>query len=102
MKRFVLVLTPVLLTLVGLACAAPPAEDRYDDPDVQDLVFFGDSRPVLIRLRIQNGGRPFRQVWDDVVSGIFKKLDANKDGVLTGAELVKVPPPSLMFTGAVG
>src|SRR5262245_34195119 len=102
MKRSLLWLLPVTLILGALAVAAPPEEDRFDDPDVQDLIYFGEARPVLIRLRIHSDGQPFRKVWDRFVGDVFAKLDADKDGVLNRAETAQLPPPGLLVAGNVG
>src|SRR5262245_54407348 len=48
---------------------------------VQDLVFFADKQPVLIRLRVVVDGKPFRAGYqaaaDAYVRGLFKHLDRN-------------------------
>lgn len=72
--------------LAGLAAAdelprhvfAPSPED-----EVQDLVFFGDERPVFLRLRVRVDDAGFRVAWSDFVERLHRFLDADGDGTLT-------------------
>jgi Ca2+-binding EF-hand superfamily protein len=81
--------------------AAPPA-----GPDVQDIVFFADTRPVLIRLHVRIDGKPFREVFraavDEYVKRLFRHLDRNGDGVLSEDEARRCPPPVMSLPGAAG
>ena len=78
---------------------APSAEDS----DTQDLVFFEDSRPVLVRLHIRVDGDPFlarfRQGRDEYIKQLFKHLDRDGDGVLDSQEAERFPRPQMMLPG---
>jgi Ca2+-binding EF-hand superfamily protein len=76
----------------------PPPEDR----DYQDVVYFGPSQPILLRLRVTVDGRPLSAVWDDFVTKLFRHLDANGDGFLDRNEALRLPPPGVLFGGANG
>jgi Ca2+-binding EF-hand superfamily protein len=58
---------------------------------VQDIVFLGDDRPVLIRLHLRVGGRPFRHAWERYMHDLFAYLDVDGDGVLNAREAKHVP-----------
>ena len=51
-------------------------------PDVQDVIFLGDSRPLLLRLHITVDGKPYRQVWSNQLEQQFADLDKNADAFL--------------------
>jgi Ca2+-binding EF-hand superfamily protein len=77
----------------GLRAAGPPKvfDPAPSDQEIQDVVYLGLPRPLLIRLRIRLGGQPFRAAWDDYVGRVFRYLDVNGDGVLSGDELDRIP-----------
>jgi Ca2+-binding EF-hand superfamily protein len=86
----------VLATLCWSAPAAVPKPAATAPPtshaaDVQDIVFLGDDRPVLIRLHLRVGGRPFRHAWERYMHDLFAYLDVNGDGVLSAKEAKHVP-----------
>jgi Ca2+-binding EF-hand superfamily protein len=68
------------------AAAAQTATDDY-----QDLVYLGESRPVVMRLHAQLNGKPFSAVWQDWVKKLFQHFDRDGDGVLSPAEAVRAP-----------
>jgi len=88
----------LLCGLVGAATllAAPGAAPR--DPavaaptsDVQDLVYLGGPRPLLVRLHIQIDGKPIAAAWDAYLDALFAYLDRNGDGVLSQEEAAHAP-----------
>ncbi len=85
-----------------LTCATLRAEGqgRAAD-DVQDMVFLGDGRPVLIRLKIHIDGKPYRLAWRDFVQAVVKEFDANGDGVLTKEEIERMPAAQMIFSGGI-
>jgi Ca2+-binding EF-hand superfamily protein len=56
------------------------------DDAVQDLVILGETRPILIRLRVQVGDRAFRTSWLEGTRRLHAQFDRDGDGKLTVAE----------------
>jgi Ca2+-binding EF-hand superfamily protein len=59
------------------------------DDAIQDLVILAETRPVLVRLRVMIGERPFRTAWAEGVRAYHARLDSNGDGRLTTEEAEK-------------
>jgi Ca2+-binding EF-hand superfamily protein len=83
----------VLATLaLGPGDSAPPAMPpassfaALGDDAVQELVILGETRPLLIRLRVMIGDRPFRSSWLEGTRLLHAQLDRDGDGKLTVAE----------------
>ena len=83
--------------LLALGLALAPAVDAPATPSAQafaalgdagsqDLLILGETRPILLRLRVMVGDKPFRAVWDESVRALHKKLDRDGDGKLTVKE----------------
>jgi Ca2+-binding EF-hand superfamily protein len=87
-----------LLLFAGLAAAdvTKPRLDPGQAPDVQDIVFLGKTRPILMRLHILSSGKPYSQAWDNFLRNLFKYADSNGDGVLDENEVKRLPPPLMM------
>ncbi len=116
MKRILAI--PAALLAAGFLLAAAPAEPPTPTlphprlgggegreggktaPDSQDLVYFGDARPVLIRFHIESDGRPLEDAWTDFIGRLFKHLDADGDGVLSNEEFLRTPAPQALFNNA--
>jgi Ca2+-binding EF-hand superfamily protein len=88
-----------LAVAAGLvACCLAAAADKAPAPgDTQDFVYFGDARPVLVRLHIHVNGKPLARSYDEFIDHLFQYLDTNKDGVLSKQEAERVPPPQVLF-----
>jgi Ca2+-binding EF-hand superfamily protein len=106
MRRFI-VIPAALLAGWALAAAAPPKSPAPGAPkaeapadDAQDMVYFGDGRPVLIRAHVEIDGKPLQAAWDAFIDKVFKHLDADGDGVLSKDEAEKAPPAPLLFNNA--
>jgi Ca2+-binding EF-hand superfamily protein len=102
--RRILCLAVASLAASWAATAAdtPPNGTPRAASQPQDIVYFAESRPVLIRLHLRVDGRPLPAVWDDYVSRVFKYLDVNGDGVLDRNEVMRVPAPDTLFGGNYG
>jgi Ca2+-binding EF-hand superfamily protein len=87
------------LAIGVIACAYLCAGDEVPAAprDVQDLIFFGETRPVLIRLHIQIDNKPFRDVWDEFMQSLFQYVDFDRDGVLDEKEIERVPKPEFLL-----
>jgi Ca2+-binding EF-hand superfamily protein len=68
-----------------------PRIDPSSAADVQDLVFYGKSRPLLIRLHLLVDGKPHSAGWDAHVQRRFDRADRNKDGYLDREEARTIP-----------
>jgi Ca2+-binding EF-hand superfamily protein len=79
--------------LVGSDASAPAPTDA----DARDLVFLGESGPILIRLHLQIEGKPLQEAWDGFVAELFRFLDRDGDGVLSDRELALAPRPALLL-----
>jgi len=76
-----------------LAAQVVPAE-------VQDMVLFGESQPVLVRLYVRVDGQPFQTVWDRFLHELFNYFDRDGDGVLSREEAALVPQPQQLLSGS--
>ncbi len=89
----------VALLLMGGTVRADETKPRLDPgqaPDVQDVVFLGKTRPVLLRLHVLTDGKPYSQAWENFVQKVFKFADNNGDGILDENEVKHLPPPATM------
>lgn len=76
--------------LAGLLLAAPAGRSadspKPTDPgaaeDVQDVLFFSDSRPLLLRLHLFVDDKPHAARWTAYLTRWFHFLDRDEDGVL--------------------
>lgn len=74
------------------AVAAAEGKPRKLHPlDAVDFVFVASDRPVLLRLHLRNGGRPYPAAWDDYMQKLYAHMDRNGDGVLDKAETERAP-----------
>jgi Ca2+-binding EF-hand superfamily protein len=85
-------------TLSAAPMPAPPA-------DSQDFVFLASTRPVLLRVHVQVGGRPCTASWEEFTKKLFAWFDRDGDGVLSKAEVERTPNELYLlahFQGAIG
>ena len=64
--------------------------------DVQDVLFFPEGRPVLIRLHILVDGKPYGDRWQGYLMRWFHFLDRNEDGFLDRKEADRAPADRLL------
>jgi Ca2+-binding EF-hand superfamily protein len=96
MRRF----TPLVALAAGLAVWSSAEAFSLKPPpatDAQDFVYFGDSRPVLVRMHLHIDGKSYQAAWDAYLKELFKFLDINGDGYLNKEEADRVPWPQLLF-----
>src|SRR5262249_2663187 len=73
---------------------AKPDQPRVNDPgslpEVQDLVFFTEKRPVLMRIRLYVDDKPGSTAWEAFQKKLFDYLDTDGDGFLDTEEARRV------------
>jgi Ca2+-binding EF-hand superfamily protein len=99
MKRLVCLAAALAACWSAAAGDAPPKETPKPERETQDVVYFGESRPVLLRLHVTLDGRPLSALWEDCVTKVFKFLDADGNGYLDRGEAQRVPPAGALFGG---
>jgi Ca2+-binding EF-hand superfamily protein len=70
--------------------------------DTQDLVYFHESRPYLIRLHLQEQGRPYQAAWSNYIDNLFTFLDWDGDGALNKEELEHAPNAQQLIQELLG
>jgi Ca2+-binding EF-hand superfamily protein len=70
----------------GPATPTAAAFAALGDDAAVDLVILGETRPILVRLRVMIGDRPFRSAWAEATRVLHAGLDRNGDGRLTVEE----------------
>ena len=75
---------------------APRRVDPSAAPEVQDVVFYGKARPVLMRLRLYVDGRPYTEAWENHVKKRFAYADRDGNGYLD-RDTIKLLPSALAF-----
>jgi hypothetical protein len=98
MNRFLFVTAAACLSVTAVAADRTPAGKM--PKDTADFVYFGEKRPVLIRLHVQIDGKPYMTAWNEFIDSVFVSADKNKDGVLDRDEVERIPPPQVLFSGA--
>jgi Ca2+-binding EF-hand superfamily protein len=90
-----------LAALAAWACTVPlppgrAADSAGDVDSFQDIIFLSETRPIFIRLRIDEGGKGFRLSWLDAVKLIHASLDKDGDGTVTREEAERGSLPSMV------
>lgn len=73
--------------------------------DYLDFVFAANDRPVLLRLHLRNGNRPYTAGWDDYLKKFYDYFDRNGDGILDKAEAERAPNTQFLqfhLQGSIG
>ena len=64
---------------------------RMIESDIQDVIFFSESRPLILRLRIHVDGISFRAHWYRRLKHQFDEVDSNGDGAWSRKETQHSP-----------
>src|SRR5262249_33588477 len=88
----------VVLFTWATAAASPPGFFAIPllpprPPDVQDILYLTDQRPIRIRLHLTINGRHFENSWDEFMARLFAYADLNGDKVLSKTEAERIPQP---------
>jgi Ca2+-binding EF-hand superfamily protein len=75
----------------GLGAETPADPSQADD--VQDVLYFADSRPMLFRLHLAVDGLPCTTLWTRFLGRLFAFLDRDGDGFLDKDEAARVLRP---------
>jgi len=96
-----LVLIPADVAPTAMPSAAAFAALGADA--AEDLVILGEARPMIVRLRVMIGDRPFRSAWAEATRVLHAQLDRDGDGRLTVEEAeAGVPATPVAATGTTG
>jgi Ca2+-binding EF-hand superfamily protein len=76
--------------------AAPPRSDDRPEDAVQDVLFLGEGRPALLRLRLYADGKSYTGRWKSYLSALFTFLDRDGDGTLSKEEAARAPSVQLL------
>jgi Ca2+-binding EF-hand superfamily protein len=93
-----LVLGLVLYVAANPPEPSSPTRRRLAPQEVQDLVFLGETGPLLVRLHIQIDGKPFSLAWDRYIEDLFDYLDRDGDGILSKEEGERAPAAAHLQT----
>jgi Ca2+-binding EF-hand superfamily protein len=98
---------PGVLALAILASAAgpPPARKPARASDQLDYLFLASDRPVLIRLHVRLGEKPYSAGWEAWMDKLFTWFDKDGDGFLSPAEAARLPHPNFLsqqIQGSIG
>jgi Ca2+-binding EF-hand superfamily protein len=63
-----------------VSAETPSSPDAPASPDAQDVILLGPTRPLLLRLRVEIDGKPFRQIWQERFDELFALEDHDRDG----------------------
>lgn len=77
--------------------AAPPETHAQSATDVQDLLYLGPRRPVVIRLHLFVDGEAFGRTWRKYAHELFTVADQDHDGRLTESERQAAPTTESPF-----
>lgn len=89
--RSLALLAGLFLSVSGRGDDAPKRDDPGFAEDVQDVLFFNDDRPVLIRLHVLVDGKPYATRWAEYLTRWFRFLDRDADGFLDATEAARAP-----------
>ncbi len=85
---------------IAMACCLTAGADSRSSPaangDVQNIVFFSESRPVLIRLHTLGDGKSSQAAWDEFLHDLLSYLDTDKNGILSQEEAARTPPAQVL------
>jgi Ca2+-binding EF-hand superfamily protein len=76
-----------------------PAERKVDQgslPEVQDVIFYTQKRPILMRMRLFVDDKPGNERWNEFQKKLFAYLDADGDGFLDKVEADRVIPAEML------
>lgn len=101
MKTRFAILMGLLALLPWWLLADESAKPPESQDDAQDVVFLGDTRPMLIRLHIRIDGKPLMAAWEEFVREVFRYCDTDGDGLLSKEELQHMIPPQSLLSGGI-
>jgi Ca2+-binding EF-hand superfamily protein len=82
----------LLCLTANVSADQPPRQaEPWAVPEVQDLVYLGEKRPVLFRLHLYLDGKPYSERWTEYLTRLFKYLDRDDNGTLDKEEVGWMP-----------
>jgi Ca2+-binding EF-hand superfamily protein len=98
--------TLLALLLAGVLAPAVSAQDAVAPPammapakqpapaadkDNLDFLYLASDRPVLLRVHVRHGDKPYFTAWDAYVKRLFDYFDLDRDGKLSRKEADHIP-----------
>src|SRR5262249_27391906 len=66
------------------------------------VVYLGDTRPILLEMKIRVDDRSLRAAWEGMIDRVFRYLDIDGDGVISKSEAERAPPIEAILGGPFG
>jgi Ca2+-binding EF-hand superfamily protein len=103
----------VLALAIVASAAGPPAAKPVSKPvakapevsDQLDYIFLASDRPVLIRVHLRVGDKPYSVAWEGWMDKLFTWFDKDGDGFLSSKEAARLQPAQFlqfMLQGSIG
>jgi Ca2+-binding EF-hand superfamily protein len=93
--KFFFLLGAAVLLLAALPWAGAAEPQKPADPsmaeEVLDVIYLGETRPVLMRLHLLTDGKPFDARWNAYLRKLFDFLDRDENGFLDKTEAQLMP-----------
>jgi Ca2+-binding EF-hand superfamily protein len=95
--RWILALVTCSLVLLVVSTPVLPQQAKEAKPaDGFDIVFLGDTRPILMRMHVEMNGKPIKTVWREYLKQWFDYLDRDISGGLDAKEVQFAPNDQAM------
>jgi Ca2+-binding EF-hand superfamily protein len=96
-SSFVFVACGLMLLVVSTPALPQAAKEAKPAADGYDVVFLGETRPILLRMHVEVNGKAIKTVWRDYLKKWFDYLDRDISGSLDAKEIMFAPSEQAML-----